>query len=59
MEVEMVLMEDDALFLASVRHRTLERTIVVDRILIRVGLHKGGAHLVRMVYDDYVHTGLY
>lgn len=37
---EIVLTEDDPSFLGSILHRTLARMIVVDRLLIKVRLHK-------------------
>ena len=36
--LEMVVTEDDAAFLASINHRRLARTMVLDRLLIRVSL---------------------
>ena len=38
--VEIVLTEDNPSFLGPILHRTLARTIVVDRLLIQVCLHK-------------------
>ena len=37
---ELVLTDDDPSFLGSILHRTLARMIVMDRLLIRVRLHK-------------------
>ena len=37
---ELVLTDDDPSFLGSILHRTLARMIVVDRLLIKVRLHK-------------------
>ena len=37
---ELVLTDDDPLFLGSILHRTLARMIVMDRLLIKVRLHK-------------------
>ena len=37
---ELMLTDDDPSFLGSILHRTLARMIVVDRLLIKVRLHK-------------------
>lgn len=37
---ELVLTEDDPSFLSTILHRTLARIIVVDRLLVKVRLHK-------------------
>ena len=38
--LEFVLTDEDPSFLGSVLHRTLARTMVVDRLLVKVRLHK-------------------
>ena len=38
--VEIILTDDDPSFLSFILHRTLARTIVMDRLLIKVHLHK-------------------
>ena len=37
---EFVLTDEDPSFLGSILHRTLARTMVVDRLLVKVRLHK-------------------